>query len=230
MENVEYGKMAYAYDSLYANKNYQKEVKFLTKFISNDKSVLDAGCGTGNHAFILSKLGYNVCGFDKSKEMVDIANQKLSGRFIVADLLNLKLTKKYDAAISMFAVFNHLKNYKEFAAALKGLKSTLNKGGVIIIDLHNPQKNGTKTDECNGVKRIMKWKKNKLSKTEKTEIKYIVNGKEYFYNRKFKIFSINKLKKLAKKQGFHRVDFYSNYSAVTPALSKSKNIQMVIYL
>lgn len=231
MKNIEYTKMAYLYDKFYVNKNYSKEVDFITSFIKeNNCKILDAGCGTGTHANIFYNLGYDISGFDKSNDMVDIANKKLEEHFFVDDLLDFKSNDKYDLIISFFAVFNHLKNYKEFEIALSNLKSNLKENGKIIIDLHNPQKSGKKVEKIEDASRIMKWKKCNLLKKEFTKITYIVEGKSFKTAHTFKIYDINKLRKIVLKLGFNSVEFYENYNVTKKASVNSKNIQMVISL
>ena len=87
-----------AYDYLYQDKDYKKECDFLeeifSKFSSGVKSVLDLGCGTGGHAAILAKRGYQVVGVDRSEEMIEIAKKKtkdigFSTKFIKSEILNL---------------------------------------------------------------------------------------------------------------------------------------------
>lgn len=229
MKNIEYTKMAYLYDKFYVNKNYSKEVDFIKNFIKNDDAkILDAGCGTGNHAKILYDLGYKVAGFDQSQQMVDIANTKIKDCFWVGNLLNYNHKEKYDLIISFFAVFNHLKNYKEFKMALLKLKSNLKDKGTIIIDLHNPQTSGTKQEIVENATRLMKWKKCNLLKKEFSTITYKVG--QYIYKTKhiFKIFNINKLYRIAKEIGFNLVEFYENYNKNSVATKSSKNIQMVL--
>src|SRR3989344_49475 len=74
-------KYAKYYDDLYQEKNYEAECDFLKKIFqrySKKKilTILDLGCGTGNHDFVLGKRGYKVTGVDFSKEMVAIAKEK----------------------------------------------------------------------------------------------------------------------------------------------------------
>ena len=229
MKNIEYGKMAYLYDKFYKNKNYKKEVDFITTILGNKKlKILDAGCGTGNHAKILNDNNFEVYGFDQSKDMVNIANSKIKDHFFVENLLTIKSNDKFDAIISFFAVFNHLKNYKEFKLALSNLKNLLNPNGSIIIDLHNPLKNGRKTETIDNITRIMKWKKCSFLKKEFSKIEYIIDGKKYKTNHIFKIFSIKKLQKIAMELGFLSIEFYENYNISSPATNKSKNIQIVL--
>ena len=153
-KNIEYTQMAKYYDLFYARKNYDKEVEFIRHFAKEGKcSILDAGCGTGNHAKILKDCGFQVFGFDLSEEMIKIASEKLGNTFENGNILNYHSDKRYDIVISFFAVFNHLKTYKEFEIALKNLKGLLNESGVLIIDLHNPSKNGQKIDKFENIVR-----------------------------------------------------------------------------
>jgi hypothetical protein len=57
----------------------------------------------------------------------------------------------------MFAVINHLTSYDELEKTLINFVNHLKENGIIILDLHNPQKSGSKTDSINGKTRIMSW-------------------------------------------------------------------------
>jgi cyclopropane fatty-acyl-phospholipid synthase-like methyltransferase len=57
-------------------------------------SVLDAGCGTGEHALLAASLGHEVLGVDLSTRAIELAEAKASergveARFLVADALRL---------------------------------------------------------------------------------------------------------------------------------------------
>ena len=229
MRNIEYTKMAYLYDKFYSKKDYRREVEFIKKFV-DDKSqlILDAGCGSGNHSKILYDMGYNVQGFDKSPDMVAVANQKVPDKFFVDDLLSINCQDKFNVIISFFAVFNHLKNYREFEQAIINLKSLLLDGGKIIIDLHNPQKSGSKTETVDNATRTMTWRKCNLLKKEFTKIKYTVGKDRFVTSRSFAIFDIKKIKEIAIKTGFSSVNFYENYDTSRTASKLSKNIQVVL--
>lgn len=227
-KDLEYTKMACFYDELYKNKNYKREVDFIENFLNSKKNkILDAGCGTGNHAKILQDKGYDVYGFDLSSEMIEIANKKVNSNFEVGNLLSYSTDKNFDLIISFYAVFNHLKSYQEFSFALQNLLRLLNKNGTIIIDLHNPQSNGEKMDEIKSVKRIMQWKINKLLKKETSMITYIVGNDKYITKHKFKIFEIEKIKRICDNLNLN-CEFYENYEINSIATKNSKNIQVVI--
>ena len=57
-------------------------------------SVLDAGCGTGEHALLAASLGHGVVGVDLSAKAIELAMSKatergVGARFLVADALRL---------------------------------------------------------------------------------------------------------------------------------------------
>ncbi|MEQ9715256.1 MAG: hypothetical protein ACTSSP_07390 [Candidatus Asgardarchaeia archaeon] len=49
------------YDYVWGSKDYHPEVLALDRIFKkfSVKDILDAGCGTGNHAILLGELGYN---------------------------------------------------------------------------------------------------------------------------------------------------------------------------
>lgn len=229
MEDIEYGKMSKLYDVFYSGKDYKKEALFISKFLKDGASILDAGCGTGSHCKELKALGYTTDGFDLSPDMISIAKEKVSGNFTVASLLDFSSKINYDAIISFFAVFNHLWNYKEFEFALSNLKDHLEPKGIIILDLHNPQQNGSKLDIKDNTHRNMKWRICPLLGKEITKITYTIDGEIFETSHTFKIFKMPRIKKIAEKLGFVNVEFYSNYDTTCIATKKSKNIQVVLY-
>jgi len=222
----EYKLLAKYYDLFYENKNYDKETNFLTNLIGSRKTILDVGCGTGRHMELLAKKGYKVSGIDLNKEMLDIAKIRANGETFIGNLLDFKLKQKYDAIISMFAVFNHLKSYEELEKGILNCYNHLNENGVLIIDLYNGRKNGSKEDYYQNYKRMMTWKFNKENFTEKTDIDYYVDDKIYHDVHIFKIYEIEKIKNILEKNDLNYI-LYENYSE-TKASDTSKNIEIVI--
>lgn len=134
---------AEAYDSLYQSKDYEKECDFIEavfkKFGSNVKTILDLGCGTGGHALILSRRGYNVTGVDLSQEMVDIGirkaeKEKQSIEFIQGDISDIDLHRKFDAVISMFAVMGYQTTNSALAGACRTAENHLLSDGIFLFD------------------------------------------------------------------------------------------------
>lgn len=222
----EYTLFAKYYDDFYLDKYHGEDISFLINIIASRKSVLDVGCGTGNHMAFLKRNFYNVEGLDKYQEMIDIAKEKVNTIFYCKDILNFKLSKKYDAIISMRSVFNHLKNYDEFEIALNNLLKHINDNGVIVIDLYNGRKNGSKEEESPHCEKIFEYSFDYKTFIEKSDITYIINNEKYIVHHEFLIYEIDKLKSILDKYNL-KYKFYENYT-FNEASDYSKNIQIVI--
>lgn len=75
--------------------------------------VLDAGCGTGEHTILLTRLGYDVLGVDAAPTAIaqareNAATKGVDGRFEVADALNLGADPRYDTIVdsALFHIFD----------------------------------------------------------------------------------------------------------------------------
>jgi SAM-dependent methyltransferase len=138
---------SFYYNLFYRDKDYLGEsnyiVSLLNKYNSNVKSILELGCGTGNHALILAKQGYDIDGVDLSKEMVKIANEKLQDlpqnissklKFIEGDIRTIQTHQRYDAVISLFHVMSYQTSNEDLSAAFKTAKQHLKPGGIFLFD------------------------------------------------------------------------------------------------
>ncbi|MCM8784410.1 MAG: methyltransferase domain-containing protein [Candidatus Omnitrophica bacterium] len=138
------------YDLIYQDKDYKKETDFLERLFKNylkkkPESILDLGCGTGNHSLRLIKRGYQVTGVDISEDMVKIAKEKLNkadlkGKFLVKDIVNYKPRKKFAVVISMFAVVNYITEIKSLKRLFKNVYQSLKKNGIFIFEVWNASK------------------------------------------------------------------------------------------
>lgn len=132
------------YDIIYADKDYEKECDFLEEIFRNyskitPKTILDGGCGTGGHAIPLAKRGYEVTGVDLSEEMINIAKEKAKENgvnidFRVMDLRELRLNKKFDVCILMFAVIDYIINTKDLLKVFANIRETLKNDSLFIFD------------------------------------------------------------------------------------------------
>jgi ubiquinone/menaquinone biosynthesis C-methylase UbiE len=139
MKNFIYTKGAKYYDKIYSFVDYKKEVDLINSLIKKYKSnqgnkLFDVACGTGNHISFLKKE-YKVVGIDKSSEMIKIAKSKIKDvDFVVSDMLDFKLDKKFDVILCMASSISYLQNYVNLKKAIKKLSEHLNPGGVLIIE------------------------------------------------------------------------------------------------
>jgi len=140
-----FGKCSDYYDLIYSQKDYRAEVSCLIELIRtysgrHVKSILDLGCGTGGHAFLLAERGYEVTGVDKSDSMLAIAREKGEGsqaqlEFINGDIRNVRLERKFDAVISMFAVMGYQTTNDDFERTLRNSSKYLKKNGLLVFDV-----------------------------------------------------------------------------------------------
>jgi len=145
----EYDFEAKFYDVIWGKHDYDADVKFLGKLLKENhcKSILDVGCGTGNHALRLDKKGYDVTGIDVSPAMLEKPKLKARGsdiRFLQANMKDLKREfpkkEKFDAAICLGSVSFHLLTDDDVKRYLKGLHMLLRKGGLLVCNVRNARK------------------------------------------------------------------------------------------
>jgi SAM-dependent methyltransferase len=99
--------------------------------------VLDAGCGTGEHALMLAARGFDVTGLDAAPRAIEKAERKaaersLDARFVVWDALRLgELGEQFDTVIDsgLFHVFDD----ESRAQYVEGLRSVVRQGGKLVL-------------------------------------------------------------------------------------------------
>jgi SAM-dependent methyltransferase len=138
---------AQAYDPLYRDKDYVGESNLIATLLrrygdDNTSIVLDLGSGTGNHAFALAKMGYEVVGVEQSESMLSVARSKLTGvcdhrnpLFRHGDIRTVRLERRFDAALMMFAVLGYQIENSDVLAALNNARAHLEHSGVFVFDV-----------------------------------------------------------------------------------------------
>ena len=129
-ENNDYYELfSIAEDSLNLVSNYLNE-------ISKDKTILDAGCGTGKFLNILETNGKEYFGIDLSKDQLEkakIKSKKENSVFIESNLSDIKLEdNKFDLIVSSW-VLGTITDINERSKCLSELKRVLKPGGTIIL-------------------------------------------------------------------------------------------------
>jgi SAM-dependent methyltransferase len=128
------------YDVIYAAfKDYAAEVAQVTSLLRclNPRchTVLDVGCGTGEHARRLAAEGFAVDGLDIEPAFVRIASQKHpAGRFVVADMSDFQLPDRYDALLCLFSSIGYLRTLDRVTRALACFNEHLASGGVALVE------------------------------------------------------------------------------------------------
>lgn len=99
-------------------------------------SVLELCCGTGSFAQWLTGRGYHVTGVDFSRSMLQYAHQRLgAGRLLHADIRELRLYRKFEAAICFYNSLNQFLEPEQFRAALSTAFHHIQPGGWFLFDI-----------------------------------------------------------------------------------------------
>jgi SAM-dependent methyltransferase len=138
---------AECYDAIYQEKDYQAECDLIERLFKTYgdgqiKTVLDLGCGTGNHALPLSLRGFEVIGVDRSESMLAQARKKTAqslrsehDTFYQADIQSVDLGRQFDAVLLMFAVLGYQLDNAGVTAALRIARRHLRSGGLLLFDV-----------------------------------------------------------------------------------------------
>jgi SAM-dependent methyltransferase len=107
--------------------------------------VLEAMCGTGRVLLPLARAGLNTVGLDLSPAMVALARAKLeagglsgNNRVEVGDIRSIDLPERFALAVVPMNSFMHLPTSEDHQAALRSLRAHLRLGGLLVLDLFNP--------------------------------------------------------------------------------------------
>lgn len=145
-----FGNYSAYYNLLYKDKDYKSEVNYIDmmikKYLPKAQSILDLGCGTGKHDFLLAEKGYHVSGVDRSKDMLAEANKQLELLkssnppaankldFHQGDIRSFRLKKRFDVIILLFHVISYQITNEDLLLSFETILNHLKPEGIIIFD------------------------------------------------------------------------------------------------
>lgn len=233
------------------NKNYDKECDFLEAVFKKYsktpiKTILDLGCGTGLHTKELVSRNYELTGLDLSEEMIKIAKQRNpDSDFVVGDMSNFNLGKKFDAVICMFSALGYLTENKQLEGFFNSVKKHLNQGGLLIIDCWNGlgvmnelPSSKEKSAEIEGLKIVRKSFPDLDAKNHINNVKFNVkvfeseNNQnklidEYEEEHKVRFFFAKELEKYIEDEGFELVHICPSFEIDEELSEKHWNMVIV---
>ena len=138
-----YSKPLY-YEIAFDFVDIKKQIKLFESFIDKYsripvKRFLDIGCGPSKQLIKLADQGYQSVGLDLSTEMLEylnkVAEEKgLSIETVKANFISFKLSKKVDFACMLMGTISYLDSNESFKRHLVSVASSLNKGGLYLIE------------------------------------------------------------------------------------------------
>ena len=110
-------------------------------YLPAESRVIDLGCGSGRDVMAFCDMGHDASGLDASKELVELAKERLEVKASVGDMVTWRASESYDG-IWCCASLIHL-NEEEKKRFFGNLQYNLKPGGVIYISVKEGIETGT---------------------------------------------------------------------------------------
>ena len=124
-----------------SHRNIKNDISLIRSLIRDRKSpsILDLGCGTGEHLNLLSRYGIKCIGIDNSEDMLKIARKRFRGNieFIKMDITEFDYYDEFDVIISLFGSINYLIEDSKFHKALWNTWKALKPDGIGLFEIWN---------------------------------------------------------------------------------------------
>lgn len=212
------------YDTIYASfKDYRTEAEQLASLLARvapaARTVLDVGCGTGEHArHLAEEHGYEVSGLDAEPTFVEFARAKLpKSRFWVADMSSFDLGVRFDAVLCLFSAIGYLRELTKVQEALARFRDHLAPGGVAVVEpwftpeLWSPGRIFVNSVEAEGLRVIRMGYAEATGRTSTLDFHYLVGrptGVEHRTERHtLGLFTTDEMLGCFDRAGFATVDY-----------------------
>jgi SAM-dependent methyltransferase len=110
---------------------------------SKGHSLLECACGPGHLSYRLGLKGFQVDALDIDASMIDYANQhnKLPNvNYFCETMFDLSRFKTYDTIVIFLDSLNYCLSLEEFKLFLKQAYLHLNNNGILLFDIHHPNR------------------------------------------------------------------------------------------
>ncbi len=140
-----YKSIAKYYDLLGWDEFHDIALKRLKPLLIQEKvqSYLDLACGTGMLACTVARMGIEAVGIDKSKEMLEMAEERRrlyrldnKPKFLKRDMSRFNLKREFDAVGCFFDAANHITDVDKFAEFVRYASLHTKPGGFFIFDVN----------------------------------------------------------------------------------------------
>ncbi len=109
-----------------------------------ERSVLDLGCGTGEHVAWFARQGVRAVGLDRSESMLTAARDheaRGEGRFVQGDVLEARAAlapePPFGLALCLGNMLPHLLTDADLARFVEGVRTSLVPGGLLLLQILN---------------------------------------------------------------------------------------------
>jgi SAM-dependent methyltransferase len=117
----------------------REQVSRLTELLAlpHGSRVLDLACGQGRHAHLLAEAGFDVDGYDLSRDMLKVAKARGTGptlRYKRGDMRSLPILwrKRFDGVVNLFTSFGFFDDPSDDVRVIEQVARVLKPGGVFV--------------------------------------------------------------------------------------------------
>ena len=136
------------YDALHQDIETDKNV--ITHYAKKcNGPVLEVASGTGRLSKYITDLGLPYTGIDNSQSFLDVSIENLGSRgtFLLRDMRDFHLNKKFDFIFIGFNSFLHNLTDKDAVSCLASIKAHLSDGGLFLLSIFQPDHSFLYRDE-----------------------------------------------------------------------------------
>lgn len=207
------------YLNLYAHRD-EEEAKEHINFLCHQlnltghEKILDLCCGSGRHAILLGKLGYDVTGVDTSDfligKAVESSKDVAAVKFLCRDMRDIGDLGHFDVILSMFTSFGYFESDKQNQKVLHNISESLADGGLFFMDYLNVSHvyQNLKADD----KLVVNGEKVSISRQIVGErVIKTIDFPGRSYRESVKLYDPTTISKMLKNAGFSIVTQWGNY-------------------
>jgi 2-polyprenyl-3-methyl-5-hydroxy-6-metoxy-1,4-benzoquinol methylase len=188
--------------------------------LKENSNILDAACGVGRHAVKFAEKKFNLTAFDLSTNLLNIgincAKQKnLNINFLVSDLRNFYINKKFDLIANLFTSFGYFETDVENFKFVENAYKMLNSNGYYVLDFLNREyliKNLVPFSEKNIDGKIISEFRRIENERVIKEIKISNSGEDYNFSESVRLYSYSELIQKFSQIGFKVFKTFGDYS------------------
>ena len=220
-----YSLVAPAYDYLLRHVDYDRWYRYLRSLIfrynPDPHTILELGCGTGKFGAKFSHDDFDIYGIDISMEMLRVARSRAYKNFhiLCGDIRNFHLQSTFDFIFSVHDTFNYLLRPADIQKAFRSVRGVMHPKSIFMFDItteYNIKRffDNRKTEHTHHGRRIT-WN-NEYDRDRRmiSSVFTVQNrdGTTRVEEHRQRIYRVEEIKSLLKKEGFQLLDIFCDYS------------------